>query len=397
MPNNQPTLLALSSYFKGERFLRACRPLGVRLILLTTEKLLNEPWPRDAIDEVFALPDFKDRRAVLNAVAFLCHSRSIRWVTSLDDFDVELGAHIREHLRLPGTNESTARFYRDKLAMRVRALESGILVPRFTGVFNDAEVRRFLDSTPPPWLLKPRGSASAMGIQKHADVPTILNAIAELGDERSFYVLEEMLPGEMYHVDSLLINGHGAFAEANKYFKPLWDVWHGGGVYASRTLPRQSDEAQELRRLNQKVHTSFGLVNGPSHTEFLRHSETGQFYFIETAARVGGANIMEMVEAATGINLWEEWARLEILGSSQYRLPHSRQDYGGVTVSLARDERPDYSSFTDPEIFYRLDKPNHIGLVIRCPTPERTEELLSDYMRRIERDHLAVLPPVSEM
>ena len=40
----------------------------------------------------------------------------------------------------------------------------------------------------------------------------------------------------------------------------------------------------------------------------------GAQYFLETSARVGGAFIVDVVEAATGINLWREWAKIEIAG-----------------------------------------------------------------------------------
>ncbi len=38
-----------------------------------------------------------------------------------------------------------------------------------------------------------------------------------------------------------------------------------------------------------------------------------KFYFLEIAARVGGAlTSLTLWKAASGINLWREWARLEI-------------------------------------------------------------------------------------
>jgi len=393
----KPVVVALTSYFKGNRFLERAHKLGAHVILLTIEKCLHEPWAREFVDEVFALANFKDVREVLNAVSFLARSRRIDDVVALDDFDVELGAQIREHLRMPGMSVSTAAYYRDKLAMRVGANAAGIAVPRFTSVFNHDVVREFLAATPAPWLIKPRSSASAMGIQKHTDANAAFAAVEALGDEQSFHLVEEMLPGEMYHVDSLVLDGKVVFCETNKYFRPLWEVWHGGGVFASQTLPRQHPDTATLRKLNERVHAAFGLRNGPSHTEFLRHAQTGEFYFIETSARVGGANITDMVEAATEINLWEEWAKLVVQGPDGYRLPSTKTDYGGVVVSLCGAEKPDDSGFADPEVFYRLRQRNHIGLVVRCPTHERTEHLLNDYMRRIERDFLAVLPPVSEM
>lgn len=393
------TILCLASYFKGNRFLQRCKKEGWHVMLLTNEKLLGEPWARDSIDEVFALPNFKDWRAVINAVCYLLRSRKLDRLVALDDFDVELAAHLREHLRLPGMGESTVRFFRDKLAMRVKARDSGIRVPPFTGVFNHDDVRHFLETVPAPWLLKPRGSASAMGIQKHTKADDVWKALEALGDEQSFHVLERMIPSsEMYHIDSLIADKKVIFAEVGKYFKPLFEVWTGGGIYASRTCLRETDETRMLRKLNEDVQAAFRMVRSASHTEFLKSSEDGEFYFVETSARVGGANISEMVEAATGVNLWEEWASIELHGDDGgYVLPTTRNEYGGVTISLARHEHPDTTSFNDPEIHYRHDQKNHIGFVLRSPSLERVESLLNDYIARIGRDYHAVMPPVNSM
>jgi hypothetical protein len=78
---------------------------------------------------------------------------------------------------------------------------------------------------------------------------------------------------------------------------------------------------------------------------------------LEIAARVGGANIAETVEAATGLNLWAEWASIEIAGEDgSYNVPPHQDDYAGVIISLARQEYPDTSAIDDPEIVYRLNK-----------------------------------------
>ena len=104
-----------------------------------------------------------------------------------------------------------------------------------------------------------------------------------------------------------------------------------------------------------------------------------------------------MVEAATGLNLWEEWAAVELAGPGEYRLPALREEFGGAVVSLAKQETPDTSAFNDPEVFYRMNQKHHIGLVraIAQDRP-RVEELLEDYMRRIVRDYQAVLPPADK-
>ena len=169
-------------------------------------------------------------------------------------------------------------------------------------------------------------------------------------------------------------------------------VAHGGGVFMTRTVSRESPEAQALEALNRDLLNTLGLVRGVTHTEFIQGAD-GRFYFLETAARVGGANIAEVVEAATGVNLWREWARLEVAGEhGGYEVPAPREDYAGIVISLARQDRPDTSGYDDPEIVLGLDKRHHVGLLVASRDPGRVEELLRSYARRFLKDFSATLP-----
>lgn len=393
-------VLAISSYFKGNRFLEAVTAAGAECHLLTVESLLGDPWPRESLAGVYAVPNFHDRRALLNAVAYLFREKPFARIVALDDFDIEVAALLREHFRLTahGHGESTARYFRDKLAMREKAKEIGVRIPEFAPLFSDAAVNDFLKRVPGPWLVKPRSEASAAGIRKLHTTDEVWRRVHELGDERSFFLIEQMVPGDLFHVDSLTRRGEVLFAEVNAYHRPLLDVYQGGGVYATRTFPRDRPEVAELQRINAHLLAGFGLGQGASHTEFMKAHADGQFYFIETSARVGGANTADMVEAATGVNLWAEWARLEIdRTESGYTLPALATRYGGVVLSLARTERPDTSAFTDPEIVQRIDLKNHIGFVLASDSPDRVQMLLNDYIARIARDHQAVLPAADKV
>ncbi len=109
---------------------------------------------------------------------------------------------------------------------------------------------------------------------------------------------------------------------------------------------------------------------------------------------MGGAYISEMVEVATGINLWREWARIEIAGGKEpYRIPAVRGDYAGLILSLARQEDPDTSAYNDPEIALRLKRRHHAGLVLRSSDPARIQTLLENYSRRFAEEFLAIEPP----
>lgn len=388
------SILCISSFFKGNRFLQTCKELGCKTYLLTVEKKLHDPWAREYLDDIWALPDFENRDALARSVAWLFREHDFDRLAPLDDFDVERVAWLREYFRIPGMGETTARYFRDKLAMRSRARDRGIPIPRFAAMTNHARISRFLESVPPPWLIKPRSEASAIGIRKVASAEEAWKVVEELGDEQSRYLIEEMLPGSIYHVDSIVWEREVVFAEASRYWTPPFEIMHGGGVFATTTMDRTDALTRSLLEHNRKVARELGFVRGVLHTEFLKKPDDETFYFIETAARVGGANIAELVEAATGVSLWAEWAKIEIAQDElPYQPPVPERNYAALVVSLAKDERPDTSSFDDPEIWFRLDKKNHVGFVLKSTSRERVETLLEDYVRRIHEQHQMSLPP----
>jgi biotin carboxylase len=395
MRSDRPlTFLCLASYEKGTAFLEACHAHDVRVLFITVEKLQDADWPWDAIDEVYYVPSFKHREDLLNSVSYLARSETIDRIIPLDEFDLENAAALREHLRIPGMGQTTVRHFRDKLAMRMKAREVGVRVPDFVPVVHHDDIHAFTGRCAPPWILKPRGEASAVGLQKIYDRDELWRQIDALGDRQSHFLLEEFVPGDVYHVDALVSEQSVAFAEAHRYVSPPFQVMHDGGIFASRTLDRTSDEADACRRLNQTLVEDLGMVRGAVHTEFIRSHEDGEFYFLETAARVGGANIAELVEAATGVNLWREWAKIEIADARDetYALPDHRTDYAGILISLARQEHPDLSAYQDDEIAWRMTKTHHAGLIVRSPDSERVDALLAEYMQRFRDDFHASLP-----
>ncbi len=387
------TFLCIASFFKGAAFLCELKRLGCNVILLTSAQHLDKEWPREAIDEIHALPDLYHREHVIHGVSYLARTRIFDRIIALDDFDVEMAATLREHLRIAGMGETTARYFRDKLAMRRQARERGIRAPRFEHILNRDQIRTFIGAVPGPWVLKPRSQASAIGIKKVHDSEGLWQAIDALGDRQSFHLLEEFIPGDVYHVDAIVTDRTVRFAAVSRYDSPPMHVSQEGGIFCTRTIAPKSRDARALEDLNREIVEHFGLVRGVTHTEFIKSKSSGEFYFLETAARVGGAHIAELVEAATGINLWVEWARLEAADSSGgYELPPRRNDYAGLVLTLARQEEPDDRRYDDPEICWRLRKKNHVGLVVKSRTARRVQELTQDYMERFQQDFHAALP-----
>mgnify|MGYP006427367953 CR=1 FL=1 len=391
MATSPLTFLCVSCYFKGSDFLTACKEAGNTVYLVTEKSLEDEPWPRDHIDDVFYLESDKyenPMKQLIDGLSFVMRSRKIDRIVALDDFDVEKAAHLREYFRIPGMGESTSRFFRDKLAMRMKAKEAGIPVPEFTPIFNDEEINQFADAVPGPWLIKPRSEASATGIRKVHDKQQLWDAIHELGDKRHQYLLEHFTPGDVYHVDSISYNGDQLFSRVSKYLDTPMEVAHAGGVFRTQTVEFGGYDDDTLQKINSKLMKAFQMQSSASHSEFIKVHETGQFVFLETASRVGGAHIAELVEASSYINLWKEWAKLEtaIAKHEIYALPAVWQQHAGLIISLTKQEHPDASGFQDPEVIWKMDKKYHIGMVLQHPSQERVLELMESYTQRIFED-----------
>jgi len=395
MPKRRPpTFLCITTYEKGQEFMRECKRQGCRVLLLTGEKLRDADWPRDSLDDTYYLPAEIPLADIVQAVTHLARSQKIDRIVALDEYDMETAATLREHLRVPGMGLTTMRYFRDKLAMRMRALDRNVRVPDFVPVFNHDDICYYLEHVPGPWVLKPRQEASAIGIKKIHAAEELWPVLEQLGDKQSSFLLEKFVPGEVYHVDSVVSEGEVVFASVSKYGKPPMNVAQGGGIFTTRVVPRGSDADIGLRQINRQLIAALGLVRGVAHTEFIQAHADGNFYFLECAARVGGAYISEMVETATGVNLWREGARIEVDGGDgTYQLPPVREEYAGVIISLARQENPDTSGYNDPEVFLRIKKHHHAGLILRSPTPLRVQSLLDSYSQRFAEEFLAVEPP----
>jgi biotin carboxylase len=395
MADKTQRFLCIASYEKGQDFLRQCAEMGVKPTLLTVEKLHDADWPHDAIEELATMPAGLTREQLVNTVCWMARGRRFDRIIALDEFDLESAAQLREHMRIPGMGTTATAFYRDKLAMRTGARDAGFLVPEFTPVLNYDDLRAYMARVPAPWLLKPRAEASALGIRKIQEPEQLWRALDELADRQSYFLLEQFVPGDIFHVDSIVSEGRVVFSVAHQYGRPPMQVMHEGGVFTTRTVDRASRDWQELSTLNGALAPALGMVRGVTHGEYIRAHADGRYYFLEIAARVGGAFISDLVTVATGVNLWREWAKLEIanLRGEGYTAPEPFASYAGSVLCLAKTAEPDTSGFNAPEIVVRMKKHHHAGLIVRSEDPARVRELLDEYSSAFAERFLAQMPP----
>lgn len=391
MSDTSKTFLCISNYFKGNSFLKALKKQGNRVFLVTSEKLKESPWAFESIDELFFMPGQDldwDLNILLQGVGGLMKEHKIDSIIALDDYDVEKATFLRENLRIPGMGQSTGRFFRDKLAMRIKAQDEGLKVPAFSPLFNDEDINQFADHISAPWVLKPRSEASAHGIIKVHSKDELWQNIHQLGENRLYYLVEQFKPGDVYHADGLILGGKNLFLSVSQYLTTPMEISQGGGIFRSATIEYGSPDDKAIKKLNNDIMKAFGMKSGATHTEFIKCHEDGEIYFLETSSRVGGAHLAEMVEAATGVNLWAEWAKIEdaIAKGKEYKAPKPSKNHGGIVLTLSHTAHPDLSTFDDPEVFYRVPLEYHAGLIVKSKDRKRVRFLLDQYAERLTRE-----------
>lgn len=385
------TFICISNYFKGNDFLINLKKQGNTVYLITSEKLRDKPWAFDSIDEIFYMPGQDidwNLDHLLQGVAGIMKHTKIDAIVALDDYDVEKAAYLRENLRIDGMGQTTGRYFRDKLAMRMQAKSAGISVPAFSSLFNDKEINDFADTVSPPWVLKPRSEASAHGIVKVFSKEELWQKINELGDNRIKFLVEQFKPGAVYHCDGLNWQGAILFSITSQYLATPMEISQGGGIFRSANIEYNCADDKAIQKVNKQVMKAFGMQHGATHTEFIKCNEDGKIYFLETASRVGGAHLAEMVEAASGVNLWGEWAKIEdaLVKNIEYKAPATHKKFAGIVLTLSKYEHPDLSGFNDSEIYFRVPLEYHAGLVVKSENHSRVRELLDNYAARLVDD-----------
>jgi biotin carboxylase len=399
---DEKTFVCISCYYKGYEFMDEMKKLGNKVILITSENLKEKNWPWNAIDEVYYMheiePSVWNTDHLVQGFSYLMKDHQIDAVIALDDYDVEKAALIRETFRIPGMGQTTHRYFRDKLAMRQMALDNQIEVPQFSSIFNNKKLEEFTTENAPPWVLKPRSEASASGISKINSKEELWEAIEKLGEERHKFLLETFKPGDVFHVDSLVYEKEIIFTSASKYLSPPMEVSHEGGVFRTKTLDYNSEEYLALKKANEKVLSSFGLIYGATHTEFIRGNENGKWYFLETSSRVGGAHIPDLVEASTGINIWREWAKIEnsLLNNQKYVIPKSTHFSAGLIIALAKEKKPDITEYQCEQVSQFLEIDYHIGIIYKDKDESKVQKCLDDSTKKITSEILNILPPKSK-
>lgn len=371
------TILCVTRVKAGRAFMEEAARLGCRVLVLTEDAARSDRFP-DCV-ELVTVRSLQDWHGVASVVSRLYRETPIDRVVPMLEAQVETAARIRELLGIPGQRLAEARLFRDKLAMRLTALAADIPVPYFAPALDRERVMAMLESVAPPYMLKLRDGLGSQDVQRIDSRAQLMRAIVAKGARIDDYLAEQYIPGEVYHVDSVVEGGKVAFSLASRYGQPLYDVIQGGN-FVTYTVARGSQLEKQLLKLNARVIAAFGLKRGVTHIEFIRSAETGELYFLEAANRIPSARIPMVVNEASGVCLYHELAKLE--AHDAYQPPKAREGHAGFITTVAKRGPARLDGFKEKEIVWRSSDPYQPGLIVRSEDPKRISKLLEEYDKR---------------
>lgn len=313
-----PTVIMIMPGYPGEMpyFTRGLSLQGAR-VLGVAEGSVNElpDLARRHLSDYLQVPGlFTDNAAGIAKVAEWTRGQTIDRVCCLWEPGVELAAHMREVLGVPGQSRDEAKGFRNKDIMKQRLGAAGVRVPHHAsardakGVYAAAEIVGY------PLIIKPIAGAGSQDTFRCDDLKDVDNAIAQLGHIEEVDV-EEFIDGEEYTFDTICAEREIKYWHIG-FYRPRPLVARTVEWISPQTLSVRNAEDPKLaggRAMGQQVLKALGYDHGFTHMEWYLKSD-GEAVFGEVAARPPGARTVDLMNFASDVDLFTAWAEAELFG-----------------------------------------------------------------------------------
>jgi biotin carboxylase len=289
------------------------------------------------------------------------------------------------------------RGFRDKRLMKERVEAHGLRVPRSVRVKTAAEAREAVTIVGLPLVIKPiagAGSADTFKVDDAASLDLVLPLLTNVPEA----IVEEYVEGEELTYDALVVGGEPVYENVVQYFpKPIISrseetVSPAQVAIADLSQPRLAPGIQ----LGRGVLKALGMKDGFVHMEWYL-TPSGDAVFGEIACRAGGAKLVDMMNWASDIDLYREWARVVCHREFHARAP--RRFNVGVVFKRARGQGV-VRRVEGLDAFLRAHRQSVVeDTIFRPGTPRRDwkQTLLSDgFVAFRHEDHGTVMALVAE-
>ncbi|MEN0083761.1 MAG: hypothetical protein AAGC66_03235 [Leifsonia sp.] len=356
------TVLVINRLSLASRRYRDWIDSARRVVLVTTESSVT-PIPASradqlaGYDDVLIVPDSIPESQLESVGAELAKHHRVEKVIALSEADLLVAARIRAASGIDGPTERELLLFRDKGVMKSRLLAEGVPVLPSVIARDVSDIQGFAHDFGYPIVVKPTRGSGSVGVtvidsSLALDVVRVKGSIDFITDPHNGLV-EPYIEHELFHVDGLVRSGEVVYSWVSSQGHSSCLGMRLGRNLRSAILDPDDERAAGLRALAVRALHALGVA-----ATSLFHAEifsTPEGYFInEIAARGGGGRIGDMIRAASGVYLPEEYVRAETAS-------HPREDSDRTLKSHSAG---------------LLLVPRRSGVVQRVPTASCNETLI---------------------
>lgn len=306
----------------GKLFVHRARKCGFQPILVTARPE-RHGWAKEE-DVSIIHANTGCEKTLIKVCQELAASKKVAAIYSTSEYFIETAASLAYRFDLPGQNPSAVTVCRDKVQQIKQLSKNNVSVPEFAVAHDIEEAVAAACAIEFPVVLKPIGGSGSVGVRR-CDTPeeVIYQAQTLLAMSSHEILIEGLIDGPQFSVESFIIDGESAFFTTRNY---IGDAPHF--VETGHDYP--TDLSLEIREsivdTALQALTVLGLQWGPAHTE-IRWAIDGPV-IIEVNPRLAGGMIPELIRYAQGIDLIEACIRL-LVGQYPQMLKTS-QDYASI-------------------------------------------------------------------
>jgi biotin carboxylase len=261
-------------------------------------------WSNDApgakYADIFEPIDLKDKEATLS----FAKQSKVEAVFTSADIGVTTAAFVAEQLGLFFHTNEVAFLATNKFAMRNKAKDAGLGIPKYELVDNIGDAITSAGKVGFPLIIKPVDNCSSRGVWYLRNLDELKHRFHESVDA-SFtrkVLLEECMTGSEGSIEAIIDNGEpiilGACDKIKSRLPYRYDLLLS---YPGNYTKRQYDQ---IRAFTQKLVRGFEIKAGIVHIEFLIKQESVRL--IEFAIRGCGSKVAtHLMPAMTGFDVME--------------------------------------------------------------------------------------------
>lgn len=228
--------------------------------------------------------------------------------------DVERVAAVRSQYAVPGMKLPLAEGFRDKYSMKSLFSAASLPSTDFALVGSGKDLGAFVEEHGPS-VVKPRNGAGAFGVHIVETIDDVDRLLQDRGIREeidgNMLLVEEYLPGDVYHTDVLLQDRIPVFTSVSRYIhKPcMFKEENYGSVMLDNASPKRLEIIDLVGRFAKGLPEDGGVH--VLHFEFIDDA-SGHARCGEVAARVGGGLVKQSIQSAYGFDISEQFVRLEL-------------------------------------------------------------------------------------